>query len=272
MKKRVFIAAICFILIFVPSFSVLALNTKYEYYDFCKNGISLYVDGVKITADNYVRDGIAYIPLRAVAEAIGYDVSWNDSIKRGDLTKKNTGTTTANETKAQLMLANLYKDAQLLLISMVTPTSGASNTAMTMAYSGNYDGAYSYFKDVKDNQLTFCIKIIEEDIIPNYSEVLTKYNLQNNTEYKNKYNTLSTMLTDVKTKTNSFSQATLYYLQTGIKSTDANVKSQSYADYINALQGLINLIQDYSTKFETEYENIMENVVGSDYSIIKSDD
>ncbi|HBL84894.1 MAG: hypothetical protein A2Y17_06650 [Clostridiales bacterium GWF2_38_85] len=268
MKKRVFVVAICLIMIIIPSFSVFALNTNYEDISVCRDSIDLYVNGKKLDVDVFEHFGTTYVPMRAVAEAVGWKVTYDGVLQRGYITWSNTGSTSTT-TKADLMLASLYKDAQLLLVSMYAPTSGASNTAMIQAYMGDYEAAYAYFKDVSDTSLNACIKTIES-IISKFNDVLKKYNLQNTTVYKTKYTDLQTMLTEVKTKTKDFSQATLYFLEQCAASSNTN-DTTSYRDYNTKLSALIDLINNYSTTFQTRFEEIMSNVVGSDYSIITDD-
>jgi micrococcal nuclease len=43
------------------------------------NSVNITVNGKKVNADNILYDGTTYIPLRAVAEALGKDVGWDQS-------------------------------------------------------------------------------------------------------------------------------------------------------------------------------------------------
>lgn len=41
------------------------------------NSVNLTVNGTKVNADNFLYEGTTYVPLRAVAEALGKNVGWN---------------------------------------------------------------------------------------------------------------------------------------------------------------------------------------------------
>ena len=43
------------------------------------NSVNITVNGKKVNADNILYDGTTYVPLRAVAEALGKDVGWDQS-------------------------------------------------------------------------------------------------------------------------------------------------------------------------------------------------
>lgn len=261
-KRKMFIIFLSAVLLLTPAITVFALNWEPIYV--LRNSITLYINGTKLTGVSlFENEGTTYVPIRDVAENLGYDVSYDEKNQRGYITSKNNGTVSSVTTKANLMLSMLYKEAQLQLIAMVTPTSGASNTALTQAYMGDYEGAYAYFKGVSDGSLSNCIQILT-DITEKYNEVLKKYNLQNTTSYKTKYDALRAALDDVKAKTKSFSEATLYFLKTGIRTNDVS----SYRDYQNALVNLTEMLTTTATRFQNESNSLMSAVVGSDYSII----
>ena len=262
-KRKLFIIFLSAVLLLSPAVTVLALN--WEPIHVLRNSITLYINGTKLTGVSlFENEGTTYVPIRDVAEKLGFDVSYDKANQRGYITSKNNGTVSSVTTKANLMLSMLYKEAQLQLIAMVTPTAGASNTALTKAYMGDYDGAYVYFKEVNDGALANCIQILT-DITDKYYEVLKKYSLQNTTAYKTKYDALRASLDEIKTKTKGFSEATLYFLKTGIKTNS----SSAYNDYQNALADLTEMLTATATKFQNEANKLMSDVVGSDYSIMK---
>lgn len=261
-KKKLIIVVLSILLLSIPAITAFALN--WEPIFVLRNSITLYIDGKKLTGVSlFENEGTTYVPIRAVAEHLGYDVSYDEARQRGYITSKNSGTVSSTTTKANIMLAMLYKDAQNQLIAMLTPTSGASNTALTQAYMGDYEGAYAYFKGVNDDSLAKSLQLLT-DITDKFQEVLKKYNLENNSKYKSKYESLRTILSDIKTQTKSFSNATLYFLETGIKNND----NKAYRDYQNALVTLMDMLTNNATKFQNEANALAGEVVGSDFSVM----
>lgn len=52
------------------------------------NSVNITVNGNKITADNILYNGTTYVPLRAVAEALGKDVGWNQATYTASINDK----------------------------------------------------------------------------------------------------------------------------------------------------------------------------------------
>lgn len=56
-----------------------------------KNTMSIYVNGIKVNADNFLYNGTTYIPIRAVADSLGATVNFNSSAKTANIVvPKNT--------------------------------------------------------------------------------------------------------------------------------------------------------------------------------------
>lgn len=58
--------------------------------DVVYNSVNLTVNGQKIEADNILYDGTTYVPLRAVAEALGKDVGWDEATTTASINDKGT--------------------------------------------------------------------------------------------------------------------------------------------------------------------------------------
>ena len=261
-KKKILVLLLCAALITV--FTITAFSLNWEPIFILRNSITLFIDGTKLTGVSlFEHEGTTYVPIRSVAEQLGYDVTYDPIAQRGYINSKNKGTTSSTTTKVNIMLTMLYKEAQLQLIAMLVPTSGASNTAMTQAYMGDHEGAYAYFRDVSNDSLAKCNQILT-DLTDKYLEILKKYKLENNSAYKTKYEAFRTTLNQIKDQTKSFSNATLYFLQHGIKNND----NTAYADYQKALVILMDSLTDNATKFQNEANKLAGEVVGSDYSIM----
>ena len=52
------------------------------------NSVNLTVNGQKITADNILYNGTTYVPLRAVADALGKDVGWDQATNTASINDK----------------------------------------------------------------------------------------------------------------------------------------------------------------------------------------
>lgn len=56
--------------------------------DVIYNSVNLTVNGTRINADNILYNGTTYVPLRAVAEALGKDVGWNQDTNTASVNDK----------------------------------------------------------------------------------------------------------------------------------------------------------------------------------------
>lgn len=54
------------------------------------NSVNLMVNGSKINADNILYDGTTYVPIRAVAEALGKEVGWDQATSTASVNDKGT--------------------------------------------------------------------------------------------------------------------------------------------------------------------------------------
>lgn len=53
------------------------------------NTVNITVNGTKINADNILYNGTTYVPLRAVSEALGKEVGWDQATKTASINDKN---------------------------------------------------------------------------------------------------------------------------------------------------------------------------------------
>lgn len=82
------------------------------------NSVNLTVNGTKVNADNILYDGTTYVPLRAVAEALGKEVGWDGKTNtasvndKGVVTKPSTNYSRTNPapigTKQMITISDLF--------------------------------------------------------------------------------------------------------------------------------------------------------------------
>lgn len=68
MCKKIFIGAVILLALFLPATGYAAVN----------DGLAIELNGVGIQAVAYIDEGNVYLPLRAVGEAMGYEVDWSE--------------------------------------------------------------------------------------------------------------------------------------------------------------------------------------------------
>ena len=62
------------------------------------NSVNLTVNGSKVNADNILYNGTTYVPIRAVAEALGKDVGWDQKTATASVNDKGISTLTPQPT------------------------------------------------------------------------------------------------------------------------------------------------------------------------------
>lgn len=74
-----------------PQISTNIITNKSNSISVSKNTMSVYVNGIKVNADNFLYNGTTYIPIRAVADSLGATVNFNSSAKTANIVvPKNT--------------------------------------------------------------------------------------------------------------------------------------------------------------------------------------
>ena len=72
----------------------------WENIDVLRNDITVYVDGQEITEDNFVYNDTTYLPMRAIGEALGKDVQYNENTNTAVIKDKGeTNLTNNNENR-----------------------------------------------------------------------------------------------------------------------------------------------------------------------------
>lgn len=129
MKKR--LLSIILMLVLIPTIAL--AGTASEEIKVQKNVSTITVNGEKITADNFIYNGTTYVPLRAVSENMGSEVSWDNNTK-----------TAAINTKADdvYLYFNLYKRstatkdmANAIAIHFLTSTNDLTTLKNVQTYA-----------------------------------------------------------------------------------------------------------------------------------------
>lgn len=76
------------------------------------NSVNLTVNGSKVNADNILYEGTTYVPLRAVAEALGKDVGWDQATTTASVNDKGTVAPTIPVSKDGV---KVYEDEKIKL-------------------------------------------------------------------------------------------------------------------------------------------------------------
>lgn len=84
------------------------------------NSVNLTVNNKKINADNILYNGTTYVPLRAVAEALGKDVGWDEKTNTASINDKGAAPYTPSTSewkKVKTFEGNAIKDTETFKIT-----------------------------------------------------------------------------------------------------------------------------------------------------------
>lgn len=146
-KKDIALVALGFLVAFlafsIPGKAEAQLSEKQITANY--NGISIIIDGETLHPKDangnivlpFVSDGTTYLPLRAVAEAVGYDVFYNASTVSAVLTKKveTPATTPTPEPSPETINTTLQSNLINRLNTCISKANSIYNTNQT-AYNG----------------------------------------------------------------------------------------------------------------------------------------
>jgi S1-C subfamily serine protease len=100
-KKRYIITALILIVALLVPTAITAAEAYIKTIDVHVNTVNVAVNDKLIEVDNFLYEGTTYIPLRAVSEALGADVGWDDITKTANISLEpaiNTVIQTSNNT------------------------------------------------------------------------------------------------------------------------------------------------------------------------------
>lgn len=114
------------------------------------NSVNLTVNGQKIAADNILYNGTTYVPLRAVADALGKEVGWDQATMTASINDKGTVVTKPIDSSAEtLSQKNAVKKAEEYLSIMSFSKSGLVKQLEFEGFS-NEDSTYAVNKLIVD--------------------------------------------------------------------------------------------------------------------------
>lgn len=96
-------------------------------YAYAAENVGVIVNGQALDSDAVIIDGSVYVPLRAVGESLGAEVSWDDSLKSAVVTANDGVVTSAIAT------------AGASVVAIVCGTESASDSPQTSEF-GEYAG------------------------------------------------------------------------------------------------------------------------------------
>ena len=115
-------------------------NCVWDNISVLKNDINVVVNGETVTADNFLYNDITYLPLRAVSEALGESVNYDD--------KTNTA------------YIGLQKNSETIT-GKYTPPKGMFEKNLVKVFNGQYylteNGILTYYSDYFDGKNTYVI-------------------------------------------------------------------------------------------------------------------
>ncbi len=86
---------------------------------------TIYVNGNQIQTDAYIEDGVTYVPLRAVSEALGAEVLWNEAENRVDI----------NASSEEILIQNSIDKISPSVVAIV----GNYHSEASASYQEKYD-------------------------------------------------------------------------------------------------------------------------------------
>lgn len=129
--------------------------------DVALNIVKVEVNGEKLDANNILYNGTTYLPMRAVAEAVGKDVDWNQDTMTASIVDENIKQEVNNVGEIEITYEDFMK-----MFDFRFSTDEPNNTKIRhFVYNGNL--TYDELKELahnygKDNLLLFGSKKIEE--------------------------------------------------------------------------------------------------------------
>lgn len=73
-----------------------------------QNGVSVYVNGVPVNADNFIYNGTTYLPIRAIGDSIGAIIDYNDNTKIASITVSSGSESVKDVQMSNRLIAVIY--------------------------------------------------------------------------------------------------------------------------------------------------------------------
>ncbi len=145
------------------------------------NSVNLTVNGKKISADNILYEGTTYVPVRAVAEALGKTVGWDQNTFTASINDKSTSAGN-NLTKRKFDLADTKFGDLEIYESNLKQAKLKYGDPLESEFSYvdedeyYYDVFTLYYKDFKLDFISFSEGIEEEDyLLTDFYLITNKY-------------------------------------------------------------------------------------------------
>lgn len=166
MKKIIRGISIGIIIAVMLTSTVLGAQVK-KTIDVIYNSVNLTVNGSKVNADNILYEGITYIPIRAIAEALGKEVGWSQETFTASIDDKKLDSVTKDIQPIKVNTITGNKTIEIIYNSINLTVNGSKINADNILYTGTTyvpirAVAEALGKDVGWDQKTYTASICDK--------------------------------------------------------------------------------------------------------------
>ena len=148
MKKKILVSALIICLTLSNITLVAANGGGWSTIDVLVNGMIVKVNGQTIQADNILYNGITYLPLRAVSEALGANVNYIEETKTAEITKRIADIDESNEKLSYSHGTGIVLDISRLYAQLYEILNNIENAVAKSDIYYQYMDALAYEENV----------------------------------------------------------------------------------------------------------------------------
>lgn len=167
-----------------------------------------------------------------------------------------------NDDKLAVALSTVYKRAGDVVLSLPHAGATLTQTAVMKHFAGD-GGALSYLNTNADVHLNNAYSAME-DILVDFDNILTSYNVPSGSSYRTKRSELSALFSGLK----SANTELIRRARTFISYSGSGYDSY-YTAYCEQLQVVTDKFESASKKISTEYDSLISGLMGEDYHLVQ---